>query len=99
MSYEVFGHPEVPGWLKTPVLFPLVCVISAQIGIASVKLWGPTVLGVIARMHMPPVLAIGLILYIMKESRLWYPVAVAIGTCTLTVWFAMRAKMSRFSFS
>ncbi len=111
MSYEVFGHPEIPEWLRKLPHFPVVCVISAAVGIATVKLWGPTVLGVIvtvglsmvmlriARMHMPPVLAIGLLPYIVKGPRLWYPVAVGIGTCTLMVWFAMRARMSRLSFS
>ena len=31
MAYELFGHPEIPGWMERPALFPLVCVLTASL--------------------------------------------------------------------
>ncbi len=105
MSYEAFGHPEVPGWLRYPPLFPLVCVLAALAGTGTVRLLGPGVPGVVltlafsmlllhlSRLHMPPVLAIGLIPYILPHADFWYPLAVAMGTGTLMVWYLLRRQL------
>lgn len=105
MSYEAFGHPEVPGWLRHPPLFPLVCVLAALAGTGTVRLLGAGAPGVVltlafsmlmlhlSQLHMPPVLAIGLIPYILPHPDLWYPLAVAIGTGTLMFWYVVRMRL------
>ncbi len=105
MSYEALGHPEVPGWLRHPSLFPLVCVLAALVGIGTIRLLGPGVSGVtltlalsmlmlhFSRLHMPPVLAIGLIPYILPHPDFWYPLAVALGTGTLMFWYVLRMRL------
>jgi hypothetical protein len=33
VAYELFGHPDLPGWMSRPVLFPLVCFLTASVGL------------------------------------------------------------------
>jgi HPP family len=99
MGYELFGHPEVPGWMGRPVLFPIVCLLTASIGLiarqtlhagfAAVML---TVLCsvVILRLfdvHMPPALAVGLLPFVMEAPDFRFPLSVLLGTVALTVYF------------
>jgi hypothetical protein len=35
MAYELFGHPELPEWMRRPVLFPVVCVLTASVGLLT----------------------------------------------------------------
>jgi hypothetical protein len=35
MGYELFGHPEVPGWMKRPASLPFVCLITAGTGLIA----------------------------------------------------------------
>ena len=35
MAYELFGHPEIPGWMERPALFPLVCILTASVGVVA----------------------------------------------------------------
>jgi hypothetical protein len=99
MAYELFGHPEVPGWMKRPSLFPLVCFMTALVGLLAYRFIHPqpvaamlTVLAsvVILRIftvHMPPALAVGLLPFVITAAGFRFPVSVAIGTCALTLYF------------
>jgi hypothetical protein len=107
MAYEIFGHPEVPGWMKRPALFPVVCSLTASIGLFASRYWGGSALSVVAtvavsiillrifQVHMPPALAVGLLPFVMKAPDYWYPVSVGIGTVTLTLWFLARIYLQR----
>ena len=107
MAYEIFGHPEVPGWMKRPALFPIVCFLTASTGLLACRYLGGGALNVIAtvivsivllrafQVHMPPALAVGLLPFVMKAPDFWYPISVAIGTMTLTIWFLGRASLQR----
>jgi hypothetical protein len=107
MAYEVLGHPELPGWIKRPTLFPLVCFLTAAVGLASFRILGPGALSVAATVaisivllrlfqaHMPPALAIGLLPYVIQSPNLRYPVSVLIGTATLSLWFVVRSRSQR----
>jgi HPP family len=71
MAYELFGHPEIPGWMTRPALFPLVCVLTASVGVVACHLFRSSVVGVMLtvlgsiailwafKVHMPPALAVG----------------------------------------
>jgi HPP family len=99
MAYELFGHPEVPGWMKRPALFPIVCLLTASIGLiahhalhANFVAAMATVLCsiVILRLfavHMPPALAVGLLPFVMTSPDYRFPLSVLLGTVALTLYF------------
>jgi hypothetical protein len=110
MAYELFGHPEIPGWMARPALFPLVCVLTASLGLVACHLFRSSLVGVTLTMlgsiailrafkvHMPPALAVGLLPFVMAAPNFWYPTSVGIGTVALTVCFCGRGYF-RKSFS
>jgi hypothetical protein len=96
MAYEIFGHAEVPKWMRRPALFPLVCLLTASLGtVVCLELKGSfagvvvTMIGAIAllrlfQVHMPPALAVGLLPFVMDKIDYRYPLSVALGTAALT---------------
>lgn len=104
MAYELFGHPELPGWIKRPALFPLVCFLTAATGLLSLRMLGNTIASVMLtvtvsilllrlfKMHMPPALAVGLLPFVSPSPTFWYPLSVGIGTIVLSGWFALRSR-------
>ncbi len=109
MAYEILGHPDLPGWITRPALFPLVSFLTASVGLVACRSFYSGPAGVVLtvaisilllrlfRMHMPPALAIGVLPFIMTAPDVWYPVSVAIGTTTLTFWFLARGYFRRFA--
>src|ERR1700733_10481324 len=73
MAYELFAHPEVPEWMRRPILFPIVCLLTASIGLlthhfihanfVAVMLTFLCSVGILSSfdLHMPPALAVGLL--------------------------------------
>ncbi len=110
MGYELFGHPEVPGWMKRPALLPFVCLITAGTGLIAEHLLHPrsvavmiTVLcsvGVLRlfELHMPPALAIGILPFVIESPDYRYPLSVFLGTVVLTLSHLglKRLRTSRF---
>jgi hypothetical protein len=107
MAYELFGHPEIPGWMARPALFPLVCVLTASIGVIACHLFRSSVVGVMLtvlcsvailrafKVHMPPALAVGLLPFVMTTPNIRYPTSVGIGTVALTLCFWGRGSIRR----
>jgi hypothetical protein len=97
MSYELFGHPDVPGWMKRPALLPVVCLLTAGIGLAAAQTIHPAFAAVIVTMvcsvvalhlfdlHMPPALAIGIIPFVIDRPDARYAISVFLGTAVLTL--------------
>jgi hypothetical protein len=97
MAYEIFGHAGIPNWMERPVLFPLVCLLTATTGTFAVHGLKTTVVAVAVtvavsigilrmfRVHMPPALAVGLLPFVMVAPNVWYPVSVTVGTTALTL--------------
>lgn len=109
MAYEVFGHPEVPGWMARPALFPLVCFLTASIGLLACLTLHATFIGVALTMicsigilrafkvHMPPALAVGILAFVIKTPNFWYPISVGFGTVALVVCFWGRGYVQGLS--
>jgi nitrogen fixation-related uncharacterized protein len=107
MAYELFGHPEVPGWMARPALFPLVCVLTASVGVAACHSFKVSFIGVMLtvlcsiailrafKVHMPPALAVGLLPFVMTAPNIRYPISVGIGTVALTLCFWGRGYIRR----
>lgn len=97
VAYELFGHPVLPGWMSRPALFPLVCFLTASIGLFATTIfhaefWGAmltmlcsiTILRMF-KVHMPPALAVGLIPFVIVQPTFWYPISVFLGATALIV--------------
>ena len=107
MAYELFGHPEIPGWMKRPALFPLVCILTACVGVVACHLCRSSAIGVMLtvfcsiailrafKVHMPPALAVGLLPFVMTSPNMRYPLSVGIGTAALTLCFLGRGYIRR----
>jgi len=107
MAYELFGHPEIPGWMERPALFPLVCVLTACVGVLARHSFRASFVGVMLtticsvailrafKLHMPPALAVGLLPFVMTAPNIRYPIAVGIGTVALTLCFWGRGYIRR----
>jgi hypothetical protein len=107
MAYEIFGHPEVPGWMARPVFFPVVCFLTASIGVLTDYTFKESFVGVMLttlcsiavlkafKVHMPPALAVGLLPFVMQAPNAWYPASVGIGTVALVLCFSARRYIQR----
>ena len=107
MAYEMLGHTDTCPWSKAPFTFPVVCTLSAFVGLACLR-WIPIapasavlVLAFalmslqVSRLRLPPALAIGLIPFILPSPSWRFGASVAIGTCALTVWFLIHRRLVR----
>jgi hypothetical protein len=108
MAYEIFGHPEMPGWMERPFLLPLVCFLTASVGMLAFQSFKLSIVGVMLatlcsiavlrafKVHMPPALAVGLLPFVMLAPNFWYPISVGIDTVALTlcVWGRRYLKRS-----
>ncbi|MBR0694070.1 HPP family protein [Bradyrhizobium lablabi] len=95
VAYELFGHPDLPGWMSRPVLFPLVCFLTASVGLLLSTSFHTEFLGVtvtmlcsiailrVFKVHMPPALAVGLIPFVIVHPTFWYPISVFLGAAAL----------------
>jgi hypothetical protein len=107
VAYELFGHPNLPGWMSRPVLFPVVCFLTASIGMFAstafhAGFWGVslTMLSSIAifrafKVHMPPALAVGVIPFIITHPNFWYPISVSLGASALIASTSVYAFIKR----
>lgn len=101
IGFEMFAHTKICPWARRPLVLPLACALSAAGGILFVALLGTGPLAaalsmavgiVILRLldlHVPPVLAVGLLPFVMVHPTYTFPVAVAIGTTLLILSFLL----------
>jgi uncharacterized membrane protein len=98
MAYEIVGHPTAPDWVRRPVLFPFVCLLTSTIGLLTYDLVQGTVLAVMVtvlcsiiilrrfEVHMPPALAVGLLPFVIKMPNYEFPISVFLGTIGLVLY-------------
>jgi hypothetical protein len=102
MAYEMFAHPTACPWAGRLWALPLASTLSAVIGVAFVGMLGAGVVAAVLTLgisilllrlldlHAPPVLAVGLLPFVMSHPDWRLPLAVAgsllilIGSFTLT---------------
>jgi len=98
MAYEIVGHPTAPDWVRRPVLFPFVCLLTSTIGLLTYDLVQGTVLAVMVtvlcsiiilrrfEVHIPPALAVGLLPFVIKMPNYKFPISVFLGTIALVLY-------------
>src|ERR1700743_1107584 len=111
MAYELFGHPEVPEWMKRPVLFPVVCLLTASVGLLAhyfihanlmaVMLTFSCSIGILRffDFHMPPALAVGLLPFVIKSPDYRFPLSVLLGTVSLGLYFHGYKRLRSIAFA
>jgi hypothetical protein len=99
VAYEILGHPEVPGWMPRPILFPLISFLTAAVGLGFCHAFDAGFVGVIVTMlcsiailkifkvNMPPALAVGILPFVMKAPNYLYPISVLMRTIALMLYF------------
>lgn len=99
IAYEMFAHANVCPWAKRPWALPVACTVTAGAGLGALLLLGAGPLSVTVsmlagvvtlralRLHIPPALAVGLLPQVMAHPNWLFPLAVCIGTLTLTASF------------
>ena len=99
IAYEMLGHTEACPWSKRPVSLPLSCFLAAGAGLLAFHAAGPGVIlafssvvaGIVLLrvfdLHMPPVMAVGLLPAVMVAPGWKFPLAVLLGTVALTLVF------------
>jgi hypothetical protein len=105
VAYEILGHPEIPGWMERPILFPVISFLTASVGLLFCRVVDGGFVGVIVAMlcsiailkifkvHMPPALAVGILPFVMKAPNYRYPISVLIGTVALMLYFASYRRL------
>ncbi len=106
-GFEMFAHADVCPWADRPSVLPLICGLTAACGLFF-RLWlgtGPLaaagiIIGSIAilkvaRLHIPPAIAIGLLAILVRAPGYAYPVAVAAGAALLTGIFLVYRRRYR----
>jgi len=107
VAYEILGHPEVPGWMARPILFPLISFVTSAVGLEFCRIFHDGFVGVIVAMfcsiailktfkvHMPPALTVGILPFVMKAPNYRYPVSVLMGTIALMSYFWAYSKLRK----
>ena len=109
VAYEILGHPEVPGWMARPILFPLISFATATVGLGFCHVFHADFVGVVVTMlcsiailkifkvHMPPALTVGILPFVMKTPNYRYPVSVLMGTIALMSYFWAYSRLRESS--
>ncbi|MDB5835233.1 MAG: putative rane protein [Caballeronia sp.] len=99
IAFEMFAHADVCPWARRPFTLPVACTFVAAVGVAAVSAFGFGPLSVtialiagivalrIARLHLPPALAIGLLPQVIAHPDWTFVAAVAVGSTALTATF------------
>ncbi|MFC0397475.1 HPP family protein [Paraburkholderia rhizosphaerae] len=101
IAFEIFNNADSRPWAKRPLVLPLVCSMSAGVGLAVLVAFGAGPLSVVIsllvgilalralRLHFPPALTVGLLPQIMPHADWSFVLAVALGSATLTGAFLL----------
>lgn len=99
IGFEMFAHSDVCPWAERPWTLPVACMATAAAGVMIVTLVGPgpmptmfsMAIGVmilrLARLHVPPALAVGILPFVIDHPDSQFPIAVGVGTALLTLTF------------
>jgi hypothetical protein len=104
MAFEMFAHAEVCPWAKRPLLLPLGCAAISISALTSLSLLGPTPLGAalsltlaiaiirLCDLHVPPLVAVGLLPFVINAPDYTFAVATTVGTALLVGNFLLWSR-------
>ncbi|MFM0003667.1 HPP family protein [Paraburkholderia dipogonis] len=100
-AFEIFTNANIRPWAKRPLTLPLVCTITAAVGLAALLWFGAGPLSVVVsllvgivtlralRLHFPPALTVGLLPQIMLHPDWRFVLAVTLGSAALVGAFLL----------
>jgi hypothetical protein len=104
----MFAHAQACPWAQRPFALPILCSLTAGMGLVLVVTWGSNPLAAAATvlfgimvlrlfdLHLPPALAIGLLPFVIPNVDYSFVIGVSAGTLLLTLCFCVwRAMVSR----
>ena len=110
IAYEMFAHEASCAWAAKPFRLPVASFFTAAGGFAFWHFFGATPISAagsmicamvvlrVAKIHVPPALAVALIPMVMQAPTIAYPFAVGLGTLMLTMWFYLfRYAVERYT--
>ena len=104
IAVEMFAHAPACPWAQRPLLLPAACglmivaglLIVGWLGTGAVAAALTVILGVgvlrVLALHAPPVIAVGLLPFVVPQPDCRYALAVALGTALLTLVFLLWRK-------
>jgi len=107
MGFEMFAHSEICPWADRPIILPLVCSLTAAVGVLAAVWLGTGPLAAAAAVaggiviikgfdvHVPPAIAISLLPLLIEHPTFRYPLAVGLGTIVLTGSFLLYRFVSK----
>ncbi|MDR2990390.1 MAG: HPP family protein, partial [Burkholderiaceae bacterium] len=99
IGFEMFAHSAVCPWTGRPLVLTVACALSALAGVELVLTVGNTPLAVaisalvsifvlrLFDLYAPPILAVGLLSFLIPHANYTFPIAIGIGTLLLVVFF------------
>lgn len=99
IGFEMFAHSAVCPWTGRPIVLTVACALSALAGVELVLTVGNTPLAVaisalvsifvlrLFDLYAPPILAVGLLSFLIPHANYTFPIAIGIGTLLLVVFF------------
>lgn len=96
IAFEMFGHHGTVPWAKRPFSLPATCFVTAVGSLLAFRLLGPgiavaiasVIIGIVTLrsfdLHMPPAMAVGLLVAVIPSPNYKFPLAVLLGTSALT---------------
>lgn len=99
VALEIFAHFETCPWVKSPLLIPIVCGLSALSTVTIIDLLGtsPLAVGVamvavmtivrVFKLHFPPAIAVAILPFIMPHVDYRYPAVVTFSSMLLILTF------------
>lgn len=106
IGFEMFAHAEICPWAGRPLILVFTCTLSATAGVIIVGLLGAGPLAAacsiafgiavlrVFNLHVPPVLAVGLLPFVIQRPNYEFPLVVAAGTLLLTMLFLIWRKLT-----
>ncbi|WP_343611011.1 hypothetical protein [Novosphingobium sp.] len=108
IAFEMFAHAQACPWAQRPFTLPILCSLTAGMGLVLVVTWGSNPLAAAATvlfgimvlrlfdLHLPPALAIGLLPFVIPNVDYSFVIGVSAGTLLLALCFCVwRAMVSR----
>jgi len=108
IAFEMFAHAPACPWAQRPFVLPILCSLTAGMGLVLVMTWGSNPLAAAATvlfgimalrlfdLHLPPALAIGLLPFVIPNVDYSFVIGVLVGTLLLALCFSIwRAMVSR----
>lgn len=106
IGFEMFAHAATCPWAGRPLILPIACTLSATAGVILVGLLGAGPLAAVCslvcgmailrvfNLHVPPVLAVGLLPFVIQRPNYEFPIVVAAGTLLLTMLFLVWCRLT-----